>query len=177
MMKTTAMLSLALGLLATPAFAGKRPVKRAPAAPKAVIVAPLPEGLQVTTVDTNLAFGDSYEIFDRSRDIADSKGTEPTLKIKTDSPLNAITPQRLADIQYCWDRLPAARRAADTTATIKLAIEPIGTVSIATVTGDHLHVELKKCIVASTDRWRFPVADEATEIEYAIALKTTKLAK
>ncbi|MCX5746686.1 MAG: hypothetical protein NT062_29775 [Proteobacteria bacterium] len=195
MMKTSLLTIVAISSLSSMAFADKRPVTQAAAkvvasaptmlktpklakaaAPK--VVAPLATDLSITEIDTNLEFGKSYEILDRSHDLKDAKVEESSLKIKAESGIGQapITASRLADLEYCWDRMPAARRAADTTAVVKLAIEPIGSVAIATVTGD-MHPELRKCIVAAAGRWRFPVADDATEVEYAVALKTTVLNK
>jgi len=162
-----------------PAPAAKTPAKApAPAAKKAATPAVAPDAL-ATIEDKPVELGNTgtgFDVFTHKHDVAQAKDSEPTLKFaKSINGAQMVTGQRLADIEYCWDRLPQARRV-ETTAIIKLAIEPIGSVASSTITGDGLHAEFKKCVADVASRWRFPVTDAATEVELAVGLQSTPIA-
>ncbi len=163
-----------LGLCTAPALAGKQ-VASAPKALKAP-VAPAPNTIQpleeVAEKPAAAKLGESFDILARRHETTVASDAEPTLKLRglTENQVGQVTKSRLTEIEYCWDRLPTARRI-DTTAVLKLSIEPIGSVAAIELKGE-MHAELRKCITAAANRWRFPVTDAATEIEYAVALKT-----
>jgi hypothetical protein len=75
---------------------------------------------------------------------------------------------RRDDLEYCWLRVPAARRDA-TTAVLKLAVDPTGAVTTAGVSG--VPPEARGCIASAAAAWTFPDADVASDVEYAIDLR------
>lgn len=181
-----------VALCATPALAEKRvasspkkPVAAAPAkkvapAPAPVAVAPQVAADDIAStgdIEVGGNTGTGFDVFSRKHDVAQAKETEPTLKLKGlgDAQMSAVTKARANDIEYCWDRL-AQNKRVETTAVIKLAIEPIGSVASSSITGESLHPEFKKCVAEVAARWRFPVADAASELEFAVALQSTKIA-
>ena len=181
-----------LALCAAPALAEKKvamrlptPVAKAPVkasvpvtAKKIAAPAVAPDAL-ATIEEKPVELGNTgtgFDVFTHKHDVAQAKDAEPTLKLaKSINGAQMVTGQRLADIEYCWDRLPQARRV-ETTAIIKLATLPIGSVASSTITGDGLHAEFKKCVADVASRWRFPVTDAATEVELAVGLQSTPIA-
>jgi hypothetical protein len=74
---------------------------------------------------------------------------------------------RLADVDYCWLRVPRGKRAA-TTAVLRFSIDAAGTVTTAGVDG--VPADARACIAAAAATWTFPAADVGTEADYAIDL-------
>lgn len=182
MMKTSSTMFAALATLAlcaAPALAEKRITKPTKAPVAAPVTKPLGTGLAILddVQPTFAKVGEGYDVLNKKHAISEAKDTEPTLKLKglNDAQVGAVARTRLVDIEYCWDRVPQAKRV-ETTATVKLSIEAIGAVTMTTVTGDGLRPEFKKCVADVAARWRFPVTDAASETEFAVALQTTKIA-
>lgn len=195
MMKTSLIALGSLAVLAAPALAEKRVAKPkltlpAPAAPVVKKAVPAVASANVAAnelatldlanapVELGDLTGGDFDVFTHKHEVAHAGDAEPVLKLKggDEKQQSAVAKTRIADIEYCWDKLPQARRATATSAVLKLAIEPIGAVAATEVTGDALHPEFKKCVVDMTSRWRFPVTDNATEIEFAVSLASIKVA-
>lgn len=74
-----------------------------------------------------------------------------------------------SDIEYCWNRVPAAKREASSF-TLRLTVDARGVVSSASLGGD-APAALSKCLVPAVKRWQFPIADTTSEVEYPLSFK------
>ena len=85
--------------------------------------------------------------------------------------VSAIVKERADDLEYCWLRLPPAKRVVSA-AILHMNIAATGKVASVEVNGD-LPAGVGKCITQMASRWVFPAADAATEIDHGIMLTTT----
>lgn len=117
--------------------------------------------------------GESYDLFAPSHHAATPTGdrTEVAKKLLTQLQVDQVVKAKLGDVQYCWNRLPASQRRSDTTAILELAIDATGEVETVDVHGS-VPQEAARCISAAAAAWQFPVADQAGDFEYAVALRT-----
>ncbi|MDB4953354.1 MAG: hypothetical protein JWO36_923 [Myxococcales bacterium] len=90
-------------------------------------------------------------------------------KSLSEAQINRVMKKALGDVEYCWDRLPAAARKTSTTAIVRLSVETTGIVSDIEVESD-VPASAQKCISAAAARWTFPTTEASSEVEYAIAL-------
>ena len=114
-------------------------------------------------------FGEAFDLAPRHAALP-GEATRAAKKLLTDQQVNALVKTKLADVQYCWNRLPEAQRKTDATVVLKLAIEANGEVATVDV-GGIASQEAQRCIQVAAAKWQFPVADAASETEYAIALR------
>lgn len=147
----------AVSLLAAPALAGKprvAPEKKA----------------SISDTLKKLDLGGSFDLGKRAKatPVGEEPDYVPRLKPLSDGQVAQVVKAKLPDVQYCWNRLPAAARQADTTAVIKLSVEASGKVTAVNVEGPK---EAQKCISAAAARWTFPTAEIESEIETAVALR------
>lgn len=151
---TTLVLALAtVGVVASPAVAGKRP---APAAkPKAK-----PPNL-----------GESFDLKQRRTALPHDTDTAAARTL-TDGQVGRVFKERLGNLEYCWLKQPQGRRTASA-AMLHLTVEAIGTVAEARIDGE-LPAGVGKCITAAASRWTFPASDGRSEVEHGITLTTTK---
>src|SRR5260221_5027355 len=91
-------------------------------------------------------------------------------KTLTERQVATVVKGKLADVQYCWNRLPAVQRKADATVILKLAIDATGEVETVDV-GGLVSQDAQRCISVAAAKWQFPIADELGEFEYAVALR------
>ena len=87
----------------------------------------------------------------------------------TDAQVAQVVKARLAEVQYCWSRLPAPQRTVDTTAILRMEIEA-GVVTDVEVTGK-VPAAATACIADVAERWVFPVAELGSVVEYPVALR------
>jgi hypothetical protein len=148
-MKTsTAIVVGAVALLVAPAFADKSPAS----------IAKKPN------------CGESFDLAPRRAVTPIGDETAPAKpKTLTDNQVAQVVKGKLADIQYCWSRLPAAQRIADTTAILRMEVEA-GAVADVEVTGK-LPADAASCIAAAAERWVFPVVEVGSVVEYPVALR------
>jgi hypothetical protein len=73
------------------------------------------------------------------------------------------------DIQLCVSIAPAAQRVNDV--GLSLSIDETGAVSDLALPAE-LAIATRNCISAAVSKWSFPVAETASELEYAIALRS-----
>jgi hypothetical protein len=134
----------------------------------------LPVDKQQALLDT-LNYGESFGLRDRSAVQPKAVEREPVAQLKalvalTESPINRIVRDRMADVENCWLKQPGKHVA--TGVNLKLAVEN-GMVVSAKVEGE-LPKGLAQCITAATDRWAFPVIEGRAEIEQGIQLNAVK---
>jgi hypothetical protein len=147
-----------VGLLSAPALAdARRPSETKPAQKKAK--AP--------------NMGASFELGPRHAALP-SEDDEPVIKARprplSEGQVTQVVMKKLGDVQYCWNRLPAAARRVDTTAVLRFSVQITGVVGTVDVAGE-VPPSAQKCIAAAAGRWTFPVAETQSDIEYAVALR------
>jgi hypothetical protein len=113
--------------------------------------------------------GESFDLAPRHAALP-TEAEHVAKKTLTDGQVATVVKAKLADVQYCWNRLPAAQRKVDTTAILKLAIDATGEVETVDV-GGLVSLDAQRCIAVAAAKWQFPVADELGEFEYAVALR------
>lgn len=157
-----------LGALSSSAEAGKRVTPKAKAPPAA---APVSEIIPVKEKAIKFNFGEDYVLAPKAA-TAPSGEVEEVFEAQTvnQAQVSKVVQERIADLEYCWLRIPAARRVAGS-ANLKLMIEANGAVAGAFVDGS-LPAGVGACIEKLAARWAFPVADAGCEIEHAISLNT-----
>lgn len=146
----TILVSLALVAFATPALADKAKPPSKPAAKK------------------KPNFGESFEL--KGRYASRPRDVEPAIVKNVIASQPRVLEDKIADVEYCWLKLPAAKRVASA-AVLKVTIEAAGTVTSAHVEG-RLPAGVGKCITSVATRWSFPVGDARSEIEHGITLTT-----
>ena len=114
--------------------------------------------------------GESFDLAPRHAALPSEAEHVVAKKTLTDGQIANVVKAKLADVQYCWNRLPAAQRKADATAILKLAIDATGEVETVDV-GGLVSQDAQRCIAVAAAKWQFPVADELGEFEYAVALR------
>ena len=114
-------------------------------------------------------FGESFGL--KQRRVAPPRGNAEPIAVRSlsDGQVGRVIKDRVGDLEYCWLRVPVARRTA--TATLHVSIEAAGTVSETRIDGE-LPASVGKCITTAANRWTFPVAESRTEIEHGITLST-----
>jgi len=147
--------SLVLALLASPVLA--KPSRPAPA----------------RSVDavSKLNLGLSYGLKQRKIEVPELDAETFEAKGLKESQVGAIVRERADDLEYCWLRLPPAKRVVSA-AILHLSIEASGKVAGVEVNGD-MPAGVGKCITQMASRWAFPTADTASEIDHGIMLTTT----
>lgn len=113
--------------------------------------------------------GESFDLAPRHAALP-TEAEHVVKKTLTDGQVAIVVKAKLADVQYCWNRLPPAQRKVDTTAILKLAIDATGEVETVDV-GGLVSLDAQRCIAVAASKWQFPVADEVGEFEYAVALR------
>ena len=141
-------------LLASPALAGKQKPKK-----EVDEVSKLNLGLKYALKPTRASALPAETV-----DKVDAKSL-------TENQVGAIVRERSEDLEYCWLRLPPAKRVVSA-AILHLSIEATGKVAAVEVNGD-LPAGVGKCITQMAGRWAFPVADAASEIDHGIMLTTS----
>ena len=176
-MKTILALT-AIGVLATPALAGKhRPAskaKPAAAAPAKKTVAPAPvvEERDIVLVEDKeqpkLNLGEEFGLRS-ARASAKPECDEETFDLKRVSNKDAVAlvKTKSDELEYCWVKLPAKQRV-ETSAMLHIAIEASGAVAGAWIDGS-IPAAVEKCMVDRASKWIFPAADAGSEIEHGIS--------
>jgi hypothetical protein len=114
--------------------------------------------------------GESFDLAPRHASTPAGDTEQVAKKVLSQLQVNTVIKAKLADVQYCWNRLPAAQRKLDATALLELEIDATGEVETVDV-GGQLSQEASRCIAVAAAKWQFPVADQAGEFEYAVALR------
>lgn len=91
-------------------------------------------------------------------------------KSLSEAQIAEVMKAHLDEVQYCWNRLPAKLRGSDASLTVSLSVAPKGDVIDKTLVGDAPQ-EAKACIAGLVDRWQFPAAELASDVEYPVALR------
>ena len=144
----------ALGLVATPAFAGKSQ--------------PQPKKLDKAAKKPNC--GESFDLAPRHAALPSGDAKEVKKIVLSQGQVADVVKAKLGDVEYCWNRLPEIQRKADATAVLKLEIDPSGEVETVGVDGK-VPEETQRCIAVAAAKWQFPMADELGQFEYAVALR------
>ena len=156
-MKPSIALTIALAVAATPAFAGKSQPQ-----PKKI------EAVEKSAKKPNC--GESYDLAARHAQTPTGDAKEVKKVVLSQGQFSEVVKAKLGDVEYCWDRLPELQRKADTTAVLKLEIDPSGEVETVGVDGK-IPEETQRCIAVAAAKWEFPMADELAQFEYAVALR------
>ncbi len=155
-MKAIASLLFAVSMLASPALAkGPKPAPKKPVADEV----------------SKLNLGLSYGLKTRASALPAADAEKAEAKPLSENQVGAIVRERAEDLEYCWLRLPPAKRVVSA-AILHLSIEADGKVAAVEVNGD-LPAGVGKCITQMAGRWTFPAADAATEIDHGIMLTTS----
>lgn len=99
---------------------------------------------------------------------ADKQVAKP--KSLSDSQIAEVMKSHLDEVRYCWNRLPAKLRSNDASLMLSLSVAPKGDVIDKTLVGDAPQ-EAKACIAGVIERWQFPAAELASDVEYPVALR------
>jgi hypothetical protein len=103
---------------------------------------------------------------------ADKQVAKP--KSLSDAQVADVMKKHADEIQYCWNRLPAKLRASDASVVVSLSVAPKGDVVDKTLVGDAPQ-EAKACIAGLIERWQFPAAELASDVEYPLALRAVSV--
>ena len=95
-------------------------------------------------------------------------------KSLSDSQVAEVMKNHLDEIQYCWNRLPAKLRSSDASVMLSMSVAPKGDVVDKTLVGDAPQ-EAKACIAGLIERWQFPAAELASDVEYPLALRAVSV--
>lgn len=175
-MKTILALT-AIGVLATPALAGKH----RPPAPKAkpAVAAPAKKSAPAVTEERDivlvqeteqprLRLGEAFALkTDRASAKPDCDEETFDLKRVSNKEAVALVKSKSDELEYCWIKLPAKQRV-ETSALLHIAIEASGTVAGAWIDGT-VPAAVEKCMTDRAAKWVFPAADAGSEIEHAIS--------
>jgi hypothetical protein len=114
----------------------------------------------------------AFELSPERRSSSPTGDAAPVVELKrlTDSEINATIFERADEVAYCWNKVPSARRDA-LQVGLSFTIQPEGTVSALTVTGD-APAKFSACVTQVAKRWTFPHADTSTEVDYPLVFKT-----
>lgn len=180
-MKTILALT-AIGVLATPAFAGKRtasnkakPAPTAPAKKSGLAAAPAPAPVEERDIvlvqdkeQPKLKMGEDFGLR-TERASAKPHCDEETFDLKrvSNKEAVAIVKSKSDELEYCWVKLPAKQRV-ETSATLHIAIEASGAVAGAWIDGT-VPASVEKCMTDRAAKWVFPAADAGSEIEHGIS--------
>jgi hypothetical protein len=156
--------ALILASIASPALAK-------PARPATVPAKKLAVEKPVVDEVSKLNLGLGYGLKSRKTEVPETDVETFEVKGLKENQVGAIVRERSEDLEYCWLRLPAAKRVVSA-AILHLSIEASGKVATVEVNGD-LPAGVAKCITQMAGRWAFPVADVASEIDHGIMLTTT----
>jgi hypothetical protein len=173
-MKTILALT-AIGILASPAFAGKRTATKKPApaaAKKAPAPAPVVEERDIVLVEDKeqpkLNLGEEFGL-KSARASAKPDLDEETFDLKRVSNKEAVAlvKSKSEELEYCWVKLPPKHRV-ETSAMLHIAIEATGLVAGAWIEGS-VPAAVEKCMTDRAAKWIFPAADAGSEIEHGIS--------
>ncbi len=175
--------STTVAVLASPALAGKprvvnpapAPATVAPAVSRVTNTLPAlpkkPVVDEVSKLDLGLAYGLKQRRAAMPSEQIAEDSEQFDAKALTESQVGKIVRERSDELEYCWLRLPPAKRVVSA-AILHLSIHGTGKVASVEVNGD-LPAGVAKCITSAASRWTFPVADAATEVDHGIMLTTT----
>lgn len=175
-MKTILALT-AIGILATPAIAGKhRPASKAKSvvapAKKAPAPAPVVEERDIVLFEEKeqpkLKLGEEFGL-KTARASAKPDCDEETFDLKRVSNKEAIAlvKSKSEELEYCWVKLPPKQRV-ETSAMLHIAIEASGVVAGAWIDGT-VPAAVEKCMTERAAKWIFPAADAGSEIEHGVS--------
>ncbi len=164
-MKTIALAVIAVATLSSSADAGKRVGLRAkaPAAPAAAASAIIP----VKDAEVKFNFGADYALGAKTMATPDVEEETFVAMSITQAQALKVVADKTSELEYCWLRVPAAKRTASS-AALTLMIEPSGAVAGAFIEGT-LPAGVATCIEKIAARWTFPAADAGAEIEHSLS--------
>lgn len=175
-MTTLRIAALALSLTSFGALASSAEAKPARPKPKAVASAAVERSPIVLSKDIKVTgeLGQDYTLgLRRATEVAVGESDKGPARSVTESAVGKVVRERSEELEYCWLKVPAAKRTASS-AVLKLMIEASGAVAGADLEGE-VPAGVSKCITAAAAKWTFPAADEGCEIEHGLSLqdKTT----
>lgn len=89
----------------------------------------------------------------------------------SDVQISTVVHAQSADLQVCWAKLPAARRADRATVMMKLSIDDAGQVDNVELGGD-VPASTHACITSVVKRWQFPAAETSTVAETGVSMRS-----
>lgn len=167
-MNTIHTAALALALTSFGALASSADAKPARSKAKSAPVVKTPLVL-VQDIEVQGDFGGEYTLgLRRATEVAVNDAERDPAKSVTESTVAKVVYERADELEYCWLRVPAAKRTASS-AMLKLIIEASGAVAYVDLEGE-VPAGVSKCITSAAAKWTFPSADEGCEIEHGISL-------
>ncbi|MDX2086757.1 MAG: hypothetical protein SFX73_02850 [Kofleriaceae bacterium] len=166
-MKTIQLASIALALTSFTALADARPAR---SKPRAVASAAVEQSPIVLSKDIKVTgeFGKDFTLgLRRATEVAVAETDKGPARTVTESAVGKVVRERSEELEYCWLRVPAAKRTASS-AVLKLMIEASGSVAGASLEGE-VPAGVTKCIEAAAAKWTFPAEDEGCEIEHGLS--------
>lgn len=109
----------------------------------------------------------------RATEVAVDDADKAPVRTVGETAVGKVVRERADELEYCWLRVPAAKRTASS-AMLKLMIEASGAVVYAELDGD-VPAGVSKCVTAAASKWTFPAADEGCEIEHGLAFNANTL--
>lgn len=164
-MKTIALAVVAVATISSSADAGKRVGLRAKA--PAVAAQPASAIIPVKDAEVKFNFGADYALGAKTMATPDVEEETFVAMSITQTQALKVVADKTAELEYCWLRVPAAKRTASS-AALTLMIEPSGAVAGAFIEGT-LPAGVATCIEKVAARWTFPAADAGAEIEHPLS--------
>jgi hypothetical protein len=126
----------------------------------------------VDTIAQSRAAADKFELGRKSRDANRPTADESRARAKTLSVgvVGAVVAQKMSELEYCLLQIPEEQRGSEQF-TLHLAISPKGAVTTAALNGADNAASIEACVKTQVQRWTFPVAEAATELDYPLAFK------
>jgi hypothetical protein len=109
----------------------------------------------------------------RATEVAVDDADKAPVRSVGETAVAKVVSERAEELEYCWLRVPAAKRTASS-AMLKLMIEASGSVVFAELDGD-VPAGVSKCVTAAASKWTFPAADEGCEVEHGLSFNANTL--
>ena len=106
----------------------------------------------------------------RAAEVSVNDADKAPVRVVGETAAAKVIHERSAELEYCWLRVPAAKRTASS-AMLKLMIEASGAVALADLDGE-LPAGVAKCITTVASKWTFPAGDEGCEIEHGLSINS-----
>ena len=116
--------------------------------------------------------GDKYTLGTKRESAKPTQEVERIIpKSLSQSQVATVVQSHMAEVQQCWNAIPAKLRVDACTAELKLEISEAGQVTDIELGGD-VPASVHKCLTSAIARWTFPVAETTSDVEYDISLRS-----
>lgn len=118
-----------------------------------------------------LKMGDDYVLGRRHAAKPEREVEQIVPRSLSQAQVATVVQSHVHDVQNCWELLPKEQRADASTAVLQLAISDAGVVTDIEIGGD-VPAAAHACIASAVARWTFPAAEQKSEVEYGISLRS-----